>query len=61
MDNVRFSVSGQNLLTFTDYPGLDPEVSYRASGNQNSNVNQGFDYGNYPNIKSVSFSLNLKF
>ena len=61
MDNIRFSISGQNLLTITDYVGLDPEVSYRASGNQNSNVNQGFDYGNYPNIESVSFSVNLKF
>ena len=61
MSNVRLSVSGQNLFTFTEYPGADPEVSYRASGNQNSNVNQGFDYGNYPNIKSVSFSVNLKF
>lgn len=61
MDKVRFSISGQNLLTFTDYPGTDPEVSYRAAGNQNSNVNQGFDYGNYPNIKSITFSANLKF
>ncbi len=61
MDNVRFSLSGQNLLTFTDYPGTDPEVSYRASGSQNANVNQGFDYGNYPNIESVTFSVNLKF
>ncbi|RED45731.1 SusC/RagA family TonB-linked outer membrane protein [Seonamhaeicola aphaedonensis] len=61
MDNVRFSISGQNLLTITDYPGTDPEVSYRASGSQNANVNQGFDYGNYPNIESVTFSLNLKF
>jgi TonB-linked SusC/RagA family outer membrane protein len=61
MTNVRLSISGQNLFTFTDYPGTDPEVSYRASGNQNSNVNQGFDYGNYPNIKSMSFSVNLKF
>ena len=61
MDRVRLSISGQNLLTITDYPGLDPEVSYRAAGNQNSNTNLGFDYGNYPNIKSISFSLNLKF
>ncbi|WP_166963813.1 SusC/RagA family TonB-linked outer membrane protein [Yeosuana marina] len=61
MDKIRLSISGQNLLTFTDYPGTDPEVSYKASGNQNSNVNQGFDYGNYPNIKSVTFSINLKF
>lgn len=60
MDNVRFSISGQNLLTFTDYPA-DPEVSYRRTGNQGSNTNLGFDYGNYPNFKSVTFSLNLRF
>lgn len=61
MDRVRFSLSAQNLLTFTDYPGTDPEVSYRAQGNQNGNVNQGFDYGNYPNIESITLSANLKF
>ncbi|MFD2724698.1 SusC/RagA family TonB-linked outer membrane protein [Hyunsoonleella rubra] len=61
MDNVRLSLSGQNLLTITDYPGTDPEVSYQASGNRNSNVNRGFDYGNYPNIESITFSVNLKF
>jgi hypothetical protein len=61
MDKVRLSLSGQNLLTITDYPGTDPEASYQSQGNQGSNVNQGFDSGNYPNIKSVTFSINLKF
>jgi hypothetical protein len=64
MDNVRFSVSAQNLLTFTNYSGLDPEVNYfGASGDNNtsSNTVQGFDFGNYPTIKSVNFSLNIKF
>ena len=61
MENVRLSLSGQNLLTITDYPGADPETSYQSQGNQGSNVNQGFDYGNYPNIKSATFSINLKF
>lgn len=61
MDRVRFSLSAQNLLTITDYPGTDPEVSYRAAGNQNGNANQGFDYGNYPNIESITLSANLKF
>ena len=61
VDQLRLALSGQNLLTITDYPGADPEVSYRSGGSQNSNVNQGFDYGNYPNIESVAFSLNLKF
>ncbi|WP_282055912.1 SusC/RagA family TonB-linked outer membrane protein [Maribacter luteus] len=61
MQGVRLSISGQNLLTFTDFPGTDPEAGYKSSGNQNSNVNKGFDYGSYPNIKSYTLSLNLKF
>lgn len=58
---VRFGLSGQNLLTFTNFPGADPEVNYAAQGALNSNINRGFDYGSYPNIKSYTFSINLKF
>ena len=61
LDGLRISVSGQNLLTFTDYPGTDPEAGYASQGNQNSNVNQGFDYGSYPNLRSYTLSVNLKF
>ncbi len=64
LQNVRFSISAQNLLTFTDYSGLDPEVNYfGASGDNNtsSNTVQGFDFGNYPTVKSVNFNLNVKF
>jgi TonB-linked SusC/RagA family outer membrane protein len=64
MDNLRISISGQNLLTFTDYSGLDPEVSFFGSGGQgssDSNTTQGFDFGNYPTVKSATFSVNLKF
>jgi TonB-linked SusC/RagA family outer membrane protein len=62
--SLRVAVSAQNLLTFTNYSGLDPEVNYfGASGNNNtsSNTVQGFDFGNYPTVKSVNFSLNVKF
>ncbi len=63
MNNVRFSISGQNLLTFTDYSGLDPEVSYGVvgQGSEASNTTNGFDFGNYPTVKSFNFSINLKF
>ena len=64
VQNVRLSISGQNLLTFTNYSGLDPEVSYFGSGGGNSsasNTTTGFDFGNYPNIRTVNFTLNLKF
>ena len=64
MDGLRLSVSAQNLLTFTNYSGLDPEVNYfGASGDNSTSANtvQGFDFGNYPTVKSVNFSLNVKF
>ncbi|WP_372745176.1 SusC/RagA family TonB-linked outer membrane protein [Lutibacter sp.] len=64
MQNVRLAMSAQNLLTFTKYSGLDPEVSYYGSeGNNNtaSNTAQGFDFGNYPTVKTVSVSLSVKF
>ncbi|MGB3149320.1 MAG: TonB-dependent receptor, partial [Maribacter sp.] len=60
-NGIRLSLSGQNLLTFTDFPGTDPEASYASNGAQNSNTNRGFDYGSYPNIRSYTISVNLKF
>ncbi len=66
--NLRLSVSAQNLFTFTKYSGLDPEVNYSGAdggqskgNNTTSNTIRGFDFGNYPTVKSVSVSLNLTF
>jgi len=64
ISNVRLSVSAQNLLTFTNYSGLDPEVSYFGTGGEGaaeSNTTNGFDFGNYPTIQSFNFALNLQF
>ncbi|WP_108805423.1 TonB-dependent receptor [Aquimarina sp. Aq107] len=65
IDKVRVSVSGQNLLTFTDYSGLDPEVSFFGSGGSggstNANTTRGFDFGNYPTVRSVNFGINVTF
>ncbi|REG89075.1 SusC/RagA family TonB-linked outer membrane protein [Winogradskyella sediminis] len=64
VQSLKLSVSAQNLLTFTNYSGLDPEVNYfGAAGNNNtaSNTVRGFDFGNYPTVRSFSFSLSAKF
>lgn len=64
MDNVRFTVSAQNLFTITNYSGLDPEASYfadSAGSSSAANTTSGFDFGNYPTVRSVNFSLNVKF
>lgn len=58
LSSARIYVSGVNLLTFTDYTGWDPEVNtdYRAS-----NRNQGGDFYAAPQIKSVTFGINIGF
>jgi TonB-linked SusC/RagA family outer membrane protein len=58
LNSLRIYATGVNLLTFTDYPGWDPEVNtdYRAS-----NRNQGADFYAAPQIKNFSIGLNLGF
>jgi TonB-linked SusC/RagA family outer membrane protein len=62
MDKTMFSslrvyVSAQNLLTFTNYSGLDPEVNYR--GDDNSVI--GTDFFTYPQARTFTLGVNLKF
>lgn len=54
---VRFSFSGRDLLTFTDYSGLDPEVS--NFGNQP--IARGVDTSPFPPSRSFWFSIDLGF
>ena len=60
---ARIYLSGQNLMTITDYPGFDPEVNYLGSTGMGttSNVNVGYDYGSYPSAKSVTVGVQVKF
>ncbi len=58
LNSVRLYVTGQNLLTFTDYPGWDPEVNtdYLAS-----NVNLGNDFYGAPQPKNITVGLKVGF
>ncbi|HLW06399.1 MAG TPA: TonB-dependent receptor, partial [Marinilabiliaceae bacterium] len=63
ISKFRIYMSGQNLITITDYSGLDPEIGQIQINNQNTR-NQfeiGIDRGNYPQPKSVVFGLQLEF
>lgn len=51
---VRVFTSGQNLITWTNYSGIDPEVSVR-----NSALTPGFDLSAYPQARTITFGLNL--
>jgi TonB-linked SusC/RagA family outer membrane protein len=57
LSSVRIYASAQNLFTFTNYGGLDPEVNY--SGNDISVV--GTDFFTFPQARAITFGLNLKF
>lgn len=61
LSKVRFYISAQNLWTITDYPGTDPETSYLNDNNSRSNTNLGLDYGGYPNVRTFTMGLNVKF
>ncbi len=43
---LRIYLAGENLLTFTKYPGLDPEIGSTT---------------NYPSMRQYSLGLNLTF
>jgi TonB-linked SusC/RagA family outer membrane protein len=57
---VRFFLSGQNLLTFTGYQGYDPEAS-RNGDNETDELTLGTDLGAYPTAKSFLAGINVTF
>ncbi|WP_411031233.1 SusC/RagA family TonB-linked outer membrane protein [Spongiimicrobium sp. 3-5] len=58
MNRLRLYVTGKNLLTFTDYSGVDPEVSV---GGQDNNLSAGGDFGSYPATRTILVGLNVNF
>ena len=52
----RVYVAAQNLYTWTNYSGYDPEVSVR-----NSALTPGFDYSAYPRARTITFGINTTF
>ena len=52
---LRVYVTGQNLYTFTKYPGFDPETS------SESGLSRGGDYLGYPSARTVIAGVNVSF
>ena len=57
ISNLRFYVSGNNLLIITNYPGPDPEVS----SNGNGTTNFGIDRNTVANQRTITVGLNVAF
>lgn len=45
-----------NMFTFTKYSGYDPEMSQYSSA-----TSMGIDWGTYPNVKTITFGVNVDF
>ena len=58
LSKCQLVLSGRNLLTFTNYSGMDPEIS---SGASNSSFDRGVDHSTIPNLKAYQVTLNLGF
>ena len=54
---ARVYVAAQNLYTWTNYSGYDPEVSVGKKGA----LTPGLDYSAYPASTTVTFGVDLKF
>ncbi len=55
-NNARLYFQIQNLYTFTDYDGMDPEIGYGTSG-----WVSGIDLGYYPRPRTYLIGVNLAF
>ena len=55
LQSARIYVSGQNVLTFTKYQGLDPEIS-TFSG---TNTALGTDFLTFPQARTIQVGINI--
>ena len=55
MSSARVFVMGQNLLTFTNYSGMDPEVNYAGP----SDLIMGTDFFTHPQVRTISAGINI--
>ncbi len=57
ISRARIYLSGQNLLTFTNYTGLDPEVTATAT----SPLTRGIEFYTMPQARTVMGGINISF
>ncbi|PWG78640.1 SusC/RagA family TonB-linked outer membrane protein [Pararcticibacter amylolyticus] len=55
LQKLRIYISGDNLITFTNYSGFDPEIGARTT------LDIGIDRGVYPQSRTLRLGLNATF
>lgn len=54
---LQLYISGQNLITISNYPGIDPEVNTRSA---TGDLRIGIDQTGYPSSKIYTLGLNIQ-
>ena len=57
LNELSFYIMAQNLYTFTNYSGPDPEVNYAGE----DVIRSGVEFFTYPPAKTYSVGLSIKF
>jgi hypothetical protein len=52
---------GRNLLTFTNYSGMDPEVGVNGGNTGSGLINQTDASGSVPPLRQFTFSVSTRF
>jgi hypothetical protein len=61
VERFRIYISGQNILTYTMFSGLDPEMQTSENSASEGDRAVGIDWGTYPTSKTILVGLNLSF
>jgi len=61
ISSVRLYASVQNLLTFTNYTGLDPEQGTNSNSLGDGVRATGIDFGTYPSARTFTVGVNAGF
>ena len=59
INNLQIFLSGQNLYTLTNYPGLDPEMQTSNNSAGEGDLAAGIDWGTYPSAMIINLGINI--
>ncbi|HML86437.1 MAG TPA: SusC/RagA family TonB-linked outer membrane protein, partial [Bacteroidales bacterium] len=61
LSSLKVYASVQNLYTFTNYTGMDPDVGYGFVNGATDSFSSGVDLGYYPTPRTILFGVSVKF
>ncbi|MDD3010201.1 MAG: TonB-dependent receptor [Bacteroidales bacterium] len=59
LNSLHVFLSAQNLLTLSNYPGLDPEMQTSNNAASEGDLAAGIDWGTYPSAMIINLGINI--